>query len=87
MVVCPNVGLVHGRAYLPEKSVSFNRKTGLPTKECWRTSWSGEKFLEFITELLESLFANRHNFELLGKKVIFVIDGAPDDGVRRFLKS
>jgi len=80
MAVSPDAGLILGKAYLPEKSAGFNQKTGLPKKEAWKTSWSGEKFMDFMRVLLEKLFEFKEQYELKGKAVGIVVDGAPDHG-------
>jgi len=87
MAVSPSAGLLHGKAYLPEKSSGFHKKTGVPTKECWKTSWSRDKFLEFMKELLAELFKERDHLELSGKRIVIVVDGAPDHfGKQKFPK-
>jgi len=80
MAVNQDFGLLLGEAFLPEKATGFNKRTGEPTKESWKTSWSKEKFIKFMENLLRHVYEKREHYEVKGKIVGLVVDGAPDHG-------
>jgi len=51
MAVNQDNGLI--LAFLTEKAAGFNQRTGQQTKECWKISWSKEKFIKFMKDLLQ----------------------------------